>query len=161
MSIVHSRAYPEIKRLQGDIITPYNIHEVGIEDESGTRTEYQYQEHRVKDNGQPLPDIEAQRAIVYAAAEADLHAHVFGRYPMASQTSVNGEAIKALKYERDDILEACESVLNWCDGCVKYFYSLIGATYTQDPLTLTWDFAANCPVPEGLPTLGAIKAMWA
>ena len=158
--MVKSNDYPEIVRLQGDIITPYCINEVEIDDDARTRTEYQYLEHRVPDTGQQLPDEHQQRGIVYAACEADLHAHVFARYPVSSQTSILAHFMRAQMAGRNDIIEACEAVQTWCSSCVSYFRSLIAATYSQDPLTVSWDFAANCPAQLDLLSLGDIETMW-
>ena len=158
--MVKSNDYPEIIKLQGNIITPYCINEVEIEDEAGTRTEYQYLEHRAPDTGQRLPGVEEQRAIVYEACETDLHSHVFSRYPVSSQTSILAHFMRAQMAGRNDIIEACEAVQDWCSSCVSYFRSLIAATYSQDPLTVSWDFSDNCPIPDGMLSLSDIETMW-
>ena len=158
--MVRSNDYPEIVRLQGDIITPYCINAVEIEDEAGTRTEYQYLEHRTPDTGQQLPSVDEQRSIVYEACENALHAHIFARYPLPTQTTIESHAIEAVIADRQDILAACRAVREWCNQCVLYFKDCVQKTYTQDPLTVIWDYQEDLPAPDELPTLSDIMAMW-
>jgi hypothetical protein len=158
---ISSDNFPEVKRLQGQIIVPYFIHENTREDENGeTKTEYCYLEYRETDVNQDLPDTTALRNIVYSAVEAELHAHIFSVYPVASQTSILGHSMKAQLAERSDIVTACEAIQTWCSGCVGYFRTILQATYAGNPLEVTWNFEENCPLTEGLATLGDIEDMW-
>lgn len=157
MNKISSDTQPEIVRLQGDIIVPFQAEQM----EMDGKTSWRYLEHRETDNGQDCPDVAAIRSIVYGRAEADLHAHIFSRYPIPSQTSISAYAVHAMRLEREDILSACESVQTWCSQCVAYFRGIIAATHSQDPMTVSWDFPAACPVPSGLPSLSDIEAMFA
>lgn len=105
-------------------------------------------------------DIDQQRTLIYNKVEADLHKYIFSKYPIESQTSIVGYAIKALRYNNSKVMDACEEIQNWCSSCVAYFRIVITQTYTQDPLSVSWNFDENCPVPETLKTLTEIEKLW-
>lgn len=54
-----SDEYPQIARLRGEILFPYNIEKIEIEEPEGTkRTAYKYDLARIEDRGQSIDDRE-------------------------------------------------------------------------------------------------------
>lgn len=69
-----SDQYPQIQRLQGQILFPYDIKEREIKEEDGPiRVEYEYQLLRVPDRGQQIDDYESFKLSNYLDLRRELY----------------------------------------------------------------------------------------
>lgn len=158
-----SKNIPEIKKLQGGVLLPYNIQEVQREDDEG-QLETFYVFGQFKLDQRSLPDLNQVRKEVVRALQADLHRHILPEYDDKSQNSINAYSQKAQRLGRSDIQDECEKILDWVDMCLDHYYTQKAAIFSaiseQDVCNVNWDFQANAPKPGDLKSLEEIRGMF-
>jgi len=158
-----SKQNPEIKRLQGGVILPYNVQQVTRTNEDGEQETF-YTFDRVKVDQQILPKLEQVKKIIVEQLRHDLHKHIYPNYDEGSQSTIQAYAMQAQNQGRPDIYDECDEIMTWIDDVLSYYYStkdsVVAATDETGITEVNWDFASDKPVPSDLKSLKEIKAMW-
>ena len=158
-----SKQYPQIERIQGGVVVPYNVSRVTREEEDGTQAAF-YVFDKIKLDRQDLPSLESIKRHIVQQLRQDLHAHVFVHYDLGSQNSINGLAQKAQRKGRSSIQDECQAILDWVDDCLGYYYAkkdeILAATDEANLTGVAWDFEANHSKPVTLKSLREIREMF-
>ena len=158
-----SKQMPEIKRLQGGVILPYNVQQITRTNEDDEQETF-YKFDRIKLDQQTLPTLEQVKKHVVEQIRQDLHAHIYPNYDEGSQSTIQSYAMQAQGQGRSDIYNECEKIMNWIDDVLSYYYlikdNVEAATDEVGTTGVNWDFASDKPAPNDLKSLKEIKAMW-
>lgn len=158
-----AKQIPEIKRLQGGVIIPYNVQQVTRTNEDDEQETF-YVFDRIKLNQQILPKLEQVKKIIAEQLRHDLHKHIYPHYDEGSQSTIQAYAMQAQNQGRGDVYTECEKIMNWIDEVLSYYYSVkdsVDAATDESGVTgVNWDFAKDKPAPSDLKSLKEIKAMW-
>ncbi len=158
-----SKQYPQIERIQGGVVVPYNVSQVTREEEDGTQATF-YVYDKIRLERRDLPGLDNVKQHIVQQLRADLHAHVFVNYDLGSQNSINGLAQKAQRQGKSSIQDECQAILDWVDDCLGYYYAkkdeVLAATDEAGLTGVVWNFKANHPRPETLKSLREIRGMF-
>ncbi len=157
-----SKQMPEIKRLQGGVIVPYNAEQITRANEEDEQ-EIFYKFRRIKLNQQPLPSLFDVKKTIIRQLQQDLHEHIYINYDPGAQNTINAYAQKARRQGRSDIEDECERILDWIDNCLDHYYTtksnILSATNSSDVIVMNWDFN-DYPKPSDLKSLREIREMF-
>ena len=158
-----SKNTPQVKRLQGGILIPYNVQQITRTNEDDEQVTF-YEFDRIKLNQHELPGLNDVREYIVQQLREDLHVHVFTHYDLGSQNSINGMAQRANRLDRTDIMDECEAILDWVGNCLGYYYTkkeaLLGASDEVSLIEVAWNFEVNVPKPDALKSLKEIRGMF-
>ena len=136
--------YPNIERLQGSIIVPYNVTPFTGDDSDGYRYGLIYHAQCV-----PADDLDYWKKQVIKVLQSELQSHIYSAYDPGTQTTVSAYMARAIALNRQDIISECAAVQEWIDGVLAYYderKSLIETADSEVGLTgVTWDFAGDVP----------------
>ena len=148
-----SKDYPQIQKLQGVMLVPYNVRQIQIEMEEGELPEdwYEYQVYK-HPIGPDKSNLSHWQQVVWRLLQQDLHAHVYGTYDQGEQATISAYGARALSQDRQDIVAECVVVQDWIDDVLGYYdvrKSQIFAATTEAELTgVTWDFPGDKPCTD-------------
>ncbi len=149
--MTQSKEFPTIRNLQHQIIVPYNVHQITIDNEGEPETAYKFQTYRHKP-GVAIDNLEYWQQVVWKLLQKDLHTHVYGIYDQGEQATISAYGARAIAAERQDIIDECIAVQDWIDDVLEYYdvrKNAIYAAATQAELMgVTWDFAGDKPCAD-------------
>lgn len=156
-----SKNTPQVKRLQGGILIPYNVVTHTNEDDEQI-TFYKFD--RIKLNQHSLPDLNNIKNYIVQQLRENLHTHIFVHYDLGSQNSIGALAQKAQRQDKADILDECEAILSWVGDCLSYYYTkkdeILATVDEANLIGVAWDFEASIPKPNTLKSLREIRGMF-
>lgn len=151
--MTESRNKPEIKRLQGKILVPYNAAQKERTDEDGNaETVWVYSLMRYPASAASAGNLPFWKKETAKQLNRELQEYIYSIYDPGVQSTISGYAARALSDGKSDIVDECRKVQDWVDSVLEYYdkkkQEILSAESEDERMGVTWDFKTDVAPDE-------------